>query len=119
MIRFKRLDHVAIVIPPGKTNEARTFYADTLQLTEIPGNHPRGATWFEMGNVQLHVVEEEGEHGLSGRHPAFEVTDLEAAKKYLSERGIEVTYSSKIVGRDRCFFRDPFGNRIELLEYEA
>jgi catechol 2,3-dioxygenase-like lactoylglutathione lyase family enzyme len=110
---------VAIVIPPGKTNEARKFYGDTLQLTEIPGQHPRGATWFEMADVQLHIVEEEGEQTLSGRHPAFEVTDLEAAKQFLSGKGIEVTYSSKIVGRDRCFFRDPFGNRIELLEYEA
>lgn len=117
MIRFKRLDHVAIVIPLGKTEEARAFYAGTLQLKEIPGNHPRYAAWFEMGDVQLHVVEEEGDRELSGRHPAFEVADLEAAKAYLTGKGIEISYSSVITGRDRCFFRDPFGNRIELLEY--
>lgn len=117
MIRFKRLDHVAIMIPAGKKEEARAFYGNTLQLTEIPGNHPRGAIWFEIADVQLHLVEEGTDTPLSGRHPAFEVTDLEGAKQYLLRQGIEIAYSSVITGRERLFFRDPFGNRVELLEY--
>ncbi|GEP96686.1 glyoxalase [Chitinophaga cymbidii] len=119
MIRFKRTDHIAITIPKGKTGEARAFYGGILQLKEIPGKHPNWATWFELGDIELHVVEEEGAHGLSARHAAFEVTDLEGAKAFLSAKGIDITYSSKITGRERFFFRDPFGNRIELLEYEA
>ena len=63
-------------------------------------------------------MEEDTDERLSGRHPAFEVTDLEAAKAYLESKGITIAYSSLIVGRERLFFRDPFGNRIELLEYE-
>ena len=118
MIRFRRLDHVAIMIPAGKKEEARAFYGGTLQLKEIPGNHPRGAIWYEIADIQLHLVEEEGDAKISGRHPAFEVTDLEAAKAYLQSKGIEIAYSSKITGRERLFFRDPFNNRIELLEFE-
>jgi catechol 2,3-dioxygenase-like lactoylglutathione lyase family enzyme len=118
MISFKRLDHVAVMIPRGKTAEARAFYGGVLQLKEIPGQHPRNATWFEIAGVQLHLVEEDGipDH-ISGRHPAFEVTDLEAAKSYLQSKGIEIAYSSVITGRERFFLRDVFGNRIELLEY--
>lgn len=118
MIRFKKLDHVAIMIPAGKKEEARAFYGNTLHLVEIPGSHPRGAIWFEIADVQLHLVEEEGDGNISGRHPAFEVADLTAAKAFLEARGIEIAYSSKITGRERLFFRDPFGNRIELLEFE-
>lgn len=118
MIRFKKLDHVAIMIPAGKKEEARAFYGSTLHLTEIPGNHPRGAIWYEIADIQLHLVEEEGDGQISGRHPAFEVTDLQAAKSFLQKHHIEVAYSSKIIGRERLFFRDPFGNRIELLEFE-
>lgn len=118
MISFKRLDHVAVMIPRGKTAEARAFYGEVLQLKEIPGQHPRNATWFEAGDVQLHLVEEDDLPGhVSGRHPAFEVTDLEAARQYLQSKGIEISYSSVITGRERFFFRDVFGNRIELLEY--
>lgn len=116
MIQFSRLDHVALMVPIGRKEEARTFYKEILLLEEIPGEHPRGAIWFNIGNIQLHLVEEEPGPE-SGRHPAFEVKDLEGAKAYLQSKGIEIAYSSVIVGRSRCFFRDPFGNRIELLEY--
>jgi len=35
----------------------------------------------------------------------------------LAKQGIEVAFSSVIEGRDRCFFRDPWGNRFELIEF--
>ena len=116
MILFKRIDHILISIPPGKTEEARRFYTDMLGLSEIPGNHPKGAIWFNMGDIQLHVREEAGSN-YSDRHPAFEVDDLAAAEFFLKNNNITISYSSEIDGRGRCFFRDPFGNRFELLEY--
>ncbi|NID10914.1 VOC family protein [Fibrivirga algicola] len=117
MIQFKRLDHVLVAIPERKTDEARAFYAQVLGLTEIPGDHPAGAIWFEIADVQLHLREEAG-GSLSLRHPAFEVTDLEEAKRELLAKGIEISYSSVIEGRDRFFIRDPFGNRMEFIQYE-
>ena len=54
---------------------------------------------------------------LSGRHPAFEVADLKITKNFLESKGIQISYSSKIEGRERLFFRDPFGNRFELIEF--
>lgn len=116
MIEFKRLDHVFICVPKGAKQQAREFYTQILGLTEIPGNHPRGAIWFQIGDIQLHINEENGGN-FSMRHPAFEVSNLSAAKEYLKNKGIEIAYSSDIEGRARFFFRDPFGNRIELLEY--
>lgn len=118
MIDFKRLDHILITIPPNSKEAARAFYTDVLCLKEIPGSHPRGATWFEMGDIQLHIREEEGHKADSDRHPAFEVNDLPAAKEFLKGQNIEISYSSEIEGRERCFFRDPFGNRFELIEYK-
>lgn len=117
MIDFKRLDHVLITIPPGSKEAARVFYTDVLCLKEIPGNHPRGAIWFEIGDIQLHIREEDGHKVDSDRHPAFEVKDLSAAKKFLKEQNVAISYSTLIEGRERCFFRDSFGNRFELIEY--
>ena len=116
MIQFKRLDHVLITIPPGTKAAAQAFYGGTLGLEEIPGQHPRGATWYRIGDIELHLTEEEGTYQ-SDRHPAFEVTDLAAARAFLESHGIAISTSSTIVGRERCFFRDPFGNRFELIEY--
>ncbi|OOG78702.1 VOC family protein [Algoriphagus sp. A40] len=117
MIDFRRIDHVLICIPPNSKEAARNFYTGRLGLKEISGEHPNGALWFVIGDAELHVREENLEIGISGRHPAFEVHDLANAKKFLQEQGIEITFSSLIEGRDRCFFRDPWGNRFELIEF--
>lgn len=117
-ISFRRLDHIMITIPEGTQELARTFYKNILALEEIPGEHPRGALWFIIGNIELHV-RQETQCLQSDRHPAFEVEDLESAKRFLQKKNIAVSYSSDIDGRQRCFFRDPFANRFELLEYSS
>ncbi|RYF78701.1 MAG: phage portal protein [Cytophagaceae bacterium] len=117
MIQFNRLDHILISIPEQKTSEARTFYSQVLGLSEIPGNHPGGAIWFDIADIQLHLREETGGNW-SLRHPAFEVSNLAEARQELEQKGVEITYSSIIEGRDRFFIRDPFGNRIEFIQYE-
>lgn len=116
MIKYRRLDHILISIPVGKTSEARSFYANVMGLEEIPGNHPKGAIWFNIGDIQLHI-REEPDQNCSDRHPAFEIEDMESAKAYLTSRGVVLSYSSDIDGRNRFFIRDPFDNRIEFLEY--
>lgn len=116
MIQFKRLDHILICIPEGTTTQARTFYGDVLGLNEIPGNHPGGAMWFRLADIELHVREEAG-NSYSKRHPAFEVMNLADAQQELDRKKVPVEYSSEIDGRQRLFFRDPFGNRFELLQF--
>lgn len=115
MIQFRRLDHILIGIPEGKTDEARAFYQDVVGLTEIPGKHPGGAIWFQVATIQLHLREETG-GSYSKRHPAFEVANLEEAKQWLMTKNIQLEFSSDIDGRQRFFFHDPFQNRIELLQ---
>ena len=117
MIQFKRLDHILLAIPEGATEAARTFYTDVIGLTELPGEHPNGAIWFAVADIQLHLREEVA-GPLSVRHPAFEVANLDEARQELAEKGVPILYSSGIDGRQRFFIRDPFGNRIEFLHYD-
>lgn len=107
-----------ICIPEGATARARTFYREVLELDEIPGNHPSGAIWFQIADIQLHLREEAGGNN-SKRHPAFEVGNLNEARQWLEQKGLAIEYSSEIDGRDRFFFYDPFGNRFELLQFLA
>ncbi|MFT4155650.1 VOC family protein [Parafilimonas sp.] len=119
MIDFIRIDHVLISIPPVAKETARKFYKEVLQLKEIPGSHPRGAMWFEAGDAQLHIREEDNHNFNSDKHPAFEVSDLNATRHFLQAQNIAISYSSEIEGRQRCFFRDPRGNRFALIEFKA
>lgn len=118
MLDIERLDHVLITIPSDTHEEAKQFYIQTLRFKEIPGSHPNGAIWLQLGNIELHIREEKGHQSNSARHSALVVKNLEAAKTFMVKEKIEISFSSKIEGRERCFFRDPWGNRFELIEFE-
>ena len=118
-VKFKRLDHVQICIPKGKESEARKFYCEILGLKEIPKPEElinNGGLWFEICNIQLHIGVEDGVNKNTKNHPAFEIENLSEARKYFEEKGISINEEIKIPAMKRFSFRDPFGNRIELLE---
>lgn len=116
-INFKRVDHIHIAVPPERLEDAKKFYIDVigLELIERP-NHlfTTAGYWFNIGNVQLHVGVEP-RMPVSTRHTAFEVTDVDAALKYLTGK-VQLLEEPEIPGRRRFAFLDLFGNRIELLQ---
>jgi catechol 2,3-dioxygenase-like lactoylglutathione lyase family enzyme len=117
-INFKRLDHVQVCCPPGAEERARDFYGRLLGLTEIEKPAPlraRGGLWFEIADIQLHVGAEDATPR-SKRHPAFEVEDVEAVRRFLEQNGVRTRDEPRIEGVRRFSFFDPFDNRIELLE---
>jgi len=115
MLQLQRTDHYTINYPEGKEKEVLTFYKDTLQLAQIENLVPH-TFWFTMGDIELHVALGKTDPKES-RHVAFVVDDLEESKQFLTAKNIPIEYSSKIEGRERLFFRDPFGNRFELVEF--
>jgi len=121
MIHFKRLDHVQICIPPGSEDKARLFYTGILGLEEFPkpaSLQKTGGLWYRIADIELHLGVEDNTP-LSKRHPAFEVTDLAEARALLEKHGIPIKEEIEIPGRVRFSFIDPFGNRVELLQFIA
>lgn len=117
MITFKRIDHIHICVAPERLKEAGQFYADILGLQQIPRpKFDAPGYWFAIGNIELHIGIEQPLPP-SIRHSAFEVADVKAARVYLESKGITCKTDTIIPGRDRFTFIDPFGNRMELLEY--
>lgn len=120
-IEFERLNHIMLCIPPGAEEAARAFYGGVLGLKELKETGyplPNGAIWFAMGDIELHIRAEEPSEQ-SQRHPAFEVKNLDAAREILEKNGTAIRQDSPIPDRKRFSFRDPFGNRIELIEMLA
>ncbi|WP_070120256.1 VOC family protein [Bacillus marinisedimentorum] len=122
-IAFKGLDHVQVCIPADMEDDAKSFYIDLLGFIEIekPDSlKSNGGFWMQAPGVELHIGIEPGhEPGLSKRHIAFEVGDLTAARSVLEQAGLNIKEETPIPLRDRFSFRDPFGNRIELLAYHS
>lgn len=119
MTEWRRIDHVLLTIPPGAESKAREFYGTVLGLSEMPkpeSLREHGGLWFRVGDDELHLGVEAGDDR-SKRHPAFEVTDVEEMRAHLEAHDVETFDEPPIPGRERFSFRDPFGNRIELLAY--
>jgi catechol 2,3-dioxygenase-like lactoylglutathione lyase family enzyme len=119
-MRIERINHVQISVPPGSEDEVRRFYCDILGLEEVPkpaSLQGRGGLWLTVGNQAIHFgTEEVSDRAASKRHVAFEVEDLDEARRVLEEAGVKILEGIPIPGYDRFEFRDPFGNRVEMMK---
>ena len=114
------LHHVQITIPKGTEEEGRRFYCDVLGLDELEKPNSlkgRGGFWLQLGNQQVHVgTESEVDRSATKAHLAYQVSSLAFWRKKFNEQNIEIIDSVPISGFERFEFRDPFGNRVELIE---
>jgi len=119
-IEIMKIDHVQICIPKGAEDEARAFYSDFLGLEEIekPDSlKASGGVWFKAGNAELHLGVEENIVKTKS-HPAFVIVKIDEVKQYLIDNGVKLKEEIQIPGRKRFSFYDPFGNRVELFEFD-
>jgi catechol 2,3-dioxygenase-like lactoylglutathione lyase family enzyme len=117
------IDHVQITVPADAVAEARAFYSGLLGLPEVEKPavlQERGGFWLQVGDRQVHVGTEEGvvRHATKA-HLAYAVTDLAGWRARLAAVGLEILDGIPVLGRNRFEFRDPFGNRAELIEAVA
>jgi catechol 2,3-dioxygenase-like lactoylglutathione lyase family enzyme len=114
------IHHVQLTIPPGSEEAARDFYCTMLGLPEIakPASlQGRGGLWLQVGDRQVHIgVETNVDRQATKAHIAYQVRDLAAWRSKLTSANIEILSGIPIPGYDRFEFRDPFGNRVELIE---
>jgi catechol 2,3-dioxygenase-like lactoylglutathione lyase family enzyme len=119
MTPFRSVDHVQLSMPAREETRARTFYADTLGMDEIPKPEElraRGGAWFASGNVQLHLGVDPAFVPARRAHPALRCADLPLLRTRLERAGIEVVEGGTFEdGLAHCYVHDPFGNRIELI----
>ena len=117
---FKAIDHIQLAAPKGSEDTARKFFKNILGFEEVEKPEElkkRGGVWFEFGNYQIHIGIEEPFYPAKKAHPAFEIENIEELKKHLVTNGIDVIEDDKLPGAKRFYISDPFGNRMELLEW--
>ncbi len=121
-MRVVRIDHVQLAMPAGREAEARAFYAGILGLREVekPATLAgRGGVWFEGGSARLHVGVEPEFRPATKAHPALLVVGLAELLERCRSAGIGVETDDLLPGYQRAYVRDPFGNRLELLQHSG
>jgi catechol 2,3-dioxygenase-like lactoylglutathione lyase family enzyme len=118
---FKKIDHVQLAAPIGSENAARKFFAEVLGFQEIEKPDElkkRGGVWFSNEEIQVHIGIEDPFSPAKKAHPAFEVEHLEKFTEHLTSMGVTYTADANLPGANRIYVNDPFGNRLEFLEWE-
>jgi catechol 2,3-dioxygenase-like lactoylglutathione lyase family enzyme len=106
MTRLVGINHVALQV--DDIDEAVAFYTDLFQPTAV--NRIPGAAFLQMGDQFIALFE----RGPRTEEPHFGlvVDDKQEARRALEEAGVEVLPGPFFD------FRDPSGNRIQLVQYD-
>src|SRR6185295_15286672 len=102
------LNHVALEV--GDIGEALAFYRRLFDF-ELRGKSATSA-FIDLGDQFLAVQKGRTQPADDGRHFGLVVDDKDAVHKALAEAGIEPLPGPFLD------FRDPWGNRIEIVSYE-
>jgi len=108
--RLIGINHVALEV--GDVDEALEFYG-RLFAFELRGRVP-GMAFVDMGDQFLALAEGRTQPRDDGRHFGLVVDDLTAVRQALAEDEIDAIETGGGSGFD---FYDPWGNRIEVVEY--
>jgi lactoylglutathione lyase len=105
--RLVGINHVALQV--DDLEEAVAFYTDLFRPTAVDRSEP-GAAFLELGDQFIALFE----RGPRAEEPHFGlvVADKEEARRALEEAGVEILPGS------RLDFRDPSGNRVQVVQYD-
>ena len=59
---------------------------------------------------------EDGFRASTKAHPALRIRGLRTLRERVESAGLEVEDDTQLDGHERWYLRDPFGNRLELIE---
>ena len=105
--RLVGINHVALEV--GSIEEALAFYGRLFELS-LRGRSAKMA-FIDLGDQFINLSENRDQHRDEARHFGLVVDDKEKVRRRLDEAGVET-----LPGRG-VEFRDPWGNRVQIVEY--
>ena len=105
--RLVGINHVALEV--GNIEEALAFYGRVFEFS-LRGRSEKMA-FIDMGDQFIALFEAHTQHPDEGRHFGLVVDDKEKVRRRLKEAGVKT-----LPGRG-VRFRDPWGNRVQIVEY--
>ena len=107
--RLIGINHVALEV--GDLDEALAFYGQIFAF-ELRGRAGTRMAFVDLGDQFLALSAPRRQPADDGRHLGVVVDDKEAVRAALAQAGVPL-----VPGRG-LNFRDPWGNRIEVVQYD-
>jgi lactoylglutathione lyase len=109
MTRLIGINHVALEV--GDIDEAIAWYGRFFEL-ELRGRHGDQMAFIDLGDQFIALQKGRRQPADDGRHLGLVVDDKDAVHQALRAAGIET------IPGPFLDFRDPWGNRIEIVGYD-
>jgi catechol 2,3-dioxygenase-like lactoylglutathione lyase family enzyme len=106
--RLVGINHVALEV--DDIDAALAFYGRLFELEVV--EHSDSAAFIELGDQFIALMKGRSQQPDRARHFGLVVDDKEAARRALEDVGAEI-----LPGRF-LDFRDPFGNRVQVVQYD-
>jgi lactoylglutathione lyase len=106
--RIIGINHVALEV--ANIEDALTFYGRLFEFS-LRGRGEKMA-FIDMGDQFIALFEGHSQHSDTGRHFGLVVDDREKVRQHLRQAEVNL-----LPGRG-VEFRDPWGNRVQIVEYE-
>ncbi len=106
--RLVGINHVALEV--DDIERALAFYSRLFRI-EPPAREP-GAAFIDLGDQFIALMQAGSESAELERHFGLVVDDKQATRRALESAGAE------ILPGDRLDFRDPDGNRVQVVQYD-
>jgi catechol 2,3-dioxygenase-like lactoylglutathione lyase family enzyme len=103
------LNHVALEV--GDVDEALAFYGRIVAF-ELRGRAGRHMAFLDLGDQFLALSAPRTQPADADRHLGLVVDDKEAVRAALTEAGV------RPMGGRGLRFRDPWGNQVEVVQYD-
>lgn len=100
-----------VVLEVGDLDEALAFYGAIFEFS-LRGRNPHNA-FIDMGDQFIQLRQGKTQEADGARHFGFVVDDTDAVMRALDDMGVER------VDQRPNNFRDPWGNRIEVIGYDS
>ena len=108
MTRLVGINHVALEV--GDIDDALAWYGRLFEI-ELRGRHGSRMAFVDMGDQFIALSAGREQSPDESRHFGLVVDDKEAVRAALQDAEVEIE-----PGR-RLDFRDPWGNRVEIVDY--
>lgn len=114
MPTFDRVSEVILYVEDVR--ELTSFYEDVFGLEIAAGDPDHGFVRFDTGECSLCLhAGADGDLGPDAPTVVFPVEDVDEARDYLRDRGVEVgEIRSPVPGTRVCDGRDPEGNKFSI-----
>src|SRR5699024_11276582 len=98
------------------TRSKRDWSSDVCS-SDLDSLKERGGFWLKVGDKGVHVGTEDGfDRTTTKSHLAYLVNDISYWRRVIGQNNIQIMEGVPIPGYDRFEFRDPFGNRVEMIQ---